>query len=173
MSNIHYRTDGTFSYKIITTSKKIYKVTPDDVEMIDYDSNYESVINFKPLKKNDWNSVQNKFFISRHFEWIYEGVCYITTDKDIKYETPVGGYSAIALVFHNGMIWEACYSGNYYPRMWMKAKIKRTDKETGEVKIIETSKWTDAKFLRAFEKAPEAKQRAMKLKEIFNDCFDL
>ena len=104
MSNIHYRTDGTFSYKIITSSKKIYKVTPDDVEILDYDSNYESIKNLKSLKKNDWNSIQNKFFVFRHFEWAYEGICYITTDKRIEYSAS-GIYIPEALVFHNGIVW--------------------------------------------------------------------
>jgi hypothetical protein len=170
--NIYYRTDGTFSYKIVTASKKIYKITPDDVETLDYDSNYETIKSFKSLKKNDWNSVQNKFFISRHFEWIYQGVCYITTDKKIQYNSN-GVLLPVTLVFHNGMVWKAQYSSNYYPRIWLTADVKRTDKETGEIKIIKISKWTDEKYLRAFEKAPEYKQRAMKLKEIFNDCFDL
>jgi hypothetical protein len=173
MSQIHYRTDGTFSYKILTTSKKIYKVTPDDVEILDYDSNYESVMRFKTLKKNDWNSMQNSFFISRHFEWVYEGVCYTTTDKRIQYTTPNGSYTPTALVFHNGLVWEAYYSSNYFPRIQLTAKVKRINNETGEVMIVQKTKWTDEKYLRAFEKAPESKQRALKIKEIFNDCFDL
>jgi len=38
--------------------------------------------------------------------------------------------------------------------MWLTAKVKRTDKETDETKIVEISKWTDAKYIRAIEKAP-------------------
>jgi hypothetical protein len=172
MSNIYYRINNGYFYKIITSSKKIYKITSIEVETLDYDSNYETVKSFTPLKKNDWNSMQNSFFISRDFEWVYQGVCYMTTGKRIQYNAN-GVSTPSALVFHNGLVWEAHYSGNYYPRMWLTAKVKRTDKETGEVKIIEISKWTDEKYLRAFEKAPEHKQRVMKLKEIFNDCFDL
>lgn len=173
MSNIYYRVDNGYFYKIITSSKKIYKITIKEVETIDYDSHYELVKSFTPLKKNDWNSMQNSFFISRHFEWVYEGVCFTTTDKRIQYTTPTGSFTPTALVFHNGLVWEAYYSSNYFPRIQLTAKVKRTNKETGEVTIVQKSKWTDEKYLRAFEKVPESKQRALKIKEIFNDCFDL
>ena len=164
--NISYKKKDDCYFKVNHTLKRITKVENNIVSYLDYDTNIEEVNSYKSIAMNVWKHIENSFFISRHFEWEYNGVKYRTTDKSIDWQK--GNYgSSEALVFHNGNIWIAHYSGNYFPRTYLERPqfihptreviVGKDVSKTAEFKIKETSipkvnKWTDIKYCRHFEK---------------------
>ena len=139
---VKYFRNGSEHYKVNTELRRITKIDNNDVSYPSYDENIETVSSYKKIKMNDWKHIENSFFISRHFEWEYDGSRYTTTDDKIEFV--LDKYSYVAMVFHNGFIWKAYNSGNYYPRMFIERINKRTNQKT--------HKWTDIKYLRAFKK---------------------
>jgi hypothetical protein len=147
-------------YKINDKLKRITKIEENEVSYLDYDNFAKEVKRYKNLSANRWKQIENKFFLSRDFEWEYNGEKYKTNDKRISWEK--GEYGGlISLVFHNGKIWEASNNGNYYPRIQLSRELyappTRTVLVEKEKNILRFNsktrgKWTDIKYCRNFEK---------------------
>lgn len=160
--HIFYRkTDSNCFYKVNINIKRITKVFDNEVSYIDYDENIKYVKNLKSIKVDDWHNIENTFFISKHFEWEFEGAKYRTTDKPIKWN------GNEVMVFHNGKIWKAYNNGSYFPRIYLVTKkfvnpirevltekdISQTEKFIKAMNSVPlTEKWTDKKYCRHFEK---------------------
>jgi len=156
-----YKKNGDCYYKINYDLRRITKIENNEVDYLEYNAHIGKVQSYKTIQMNVWKHAENSFFISRDFEWEYNGHKYKTTDKPIQWSKDKN-YSNSALVFHNGKIWIAVYSGNYYPRIFLETekyvtptrevifgkKMKVEKKEA----IQKTSKWTDIKYCRNFEK---------------------
>lgn len=147
-------------YKVNDNLKRITKIQNNEVSYPDYDTFVDEIKSHKKIQMNQWKHIENSFFISRDFEWEYNGIKYRTTNKPVEWNTgKYGGRSTF--VFHNGKIWLATYSGNYYPRIYLEREkfinpkrnvlfekenlINTTDT------IPKTYKWTDIKYCRHFE----------------------
>ncbi len=112
--SVKYYKDGKAYYKINNKLKRITKLENNQVEYLDYDKHNERIISFKKIRVEDWKNVENKFFLSRHFQWEHNGVKYTTTDKPIEWKK-ASTCGREATVFHNGKIWIA--NDYYYPRI--------------------------------------------------------
>lgn len=163
--NVFYRKKDDGYFKINHDLKRITKVEKNEVSYLDYDTNIEEINSYKSIAMDVWKHIENSFFISRHFEWEYNGIKYRTTDKPIQWEKGKYG-SSESLVFHNGNIWIAHYSGNYFPRIYLerpkfiqptreviigKDVSKTADFKRKETSIPKVNKWTDFKYLKHFE----------------------
>lgn len=153
-------------FKVNNDLKRITKIENNQVSYLDYDTYAEEIKSHTKIQMNQWKHIENSFFISRNFEWEYNGFKYHTTDKPITWKQNKH-YRQSASVFHNGTIWEAHYSSNYYPRVYLTKKIYVTptrevlvEKDMSETEEfinkenfdLSTSKWTDIKYCRNFEK---------------------
>lgn len=160
--NISYRKSDDCYYRINYDLKRLTTIQDNEVFYLNFSDHVKRVESYKSIKKEAWKQIENAFFLSKHFEWEYNGVKYKTTDKPIKWK------ECESFVFHNGKIWEATYSGNYYPRIQLKrneyinpTRIVLVEKsKTRKSKIIsdilldvpKVYKWTDIKYCRNFEK---------------------
>lgn len=165
--HVFYRKDGDCYYKINDNLKRITKVENNEVSFLDYDVHFVEIKSYKSIKMNQWKHVENSFFISRDFEWEYNGVKYRTTDKPLDWgKSEYGVFKT--LIFHNGKIWMASNAGgHYYPRIYLEREkfvhptryvlfeknISNTEKFIKkENSIPNSAKWTDIKYCRNFEK---------------------
>jgi hypothetical protein len=163
---VFYKKNGDCYYKINNDLQRITKLQNNVVSYLDFNTHSVEIISYKSINLSAWKHIENSFFISRHFEWEYNGHKYQTTDKPIKWEK-TREYGATALIFHNGKIWSATYSGNYYPRVYLEKKgyvhpsrevlVEKDISNTVEFINKQnsgpnTAKWTDIKYCRNFEK---------------------
>ena len=157
---VYYKQKDDCYYKINYKLKRITKLENNQVSYLDYDNFIDEIINYKDLPRNKWKNVENNFFISRDFEWEFDGEKYKTNNKRIDWiNGQYGGWES--LVFHNGKIWKATNNGNYYPRIYLIRELytppTRTvliEKENNILFVKQESryKWTDIKYCRNFEK---------------------
>jgi len=152
MKEIIYKHASDSYYKINTTLKKIVKIQNNVVSYPDYKENLSEVLALKSINMSEWKHIENSFFISRHFEWEFNGKKFRTTDKKIGWGVNKHGICS-ALVFHNGKVWYATNSGNYYPRIFL---VQQTDDSKVSIKRLiygdkPNTKWTDVKYCRHFE----------------------
>lgn len=150
--DIIYRQNNEYFFKIDKRNSKIYQLHDNNVIVLDYDSNIDIIYNYIPLSLNKWQELENKFFISRNFEWVYNEKKYRTTDKKIVWSPDKhGGHTAI--VFNKGKIWVAHNNANYYPRVYLE--IYRDDTNISATRLIygdsKLAKWTDIKYCKHFE----------------------
>jgi len=151
----YYQIDKVF-FKVNFSLERITCIENNEVKYLDFVQNIETISKFKTIKMNQWKNVENTFFLSKDFFWEYSGQKYQTIDKPIEWN------QGHAFVFHNGKVWNACYSGNYYPRIFLE-RTTYAYPVTREVLFEKTiknldynkkriSKWTDIKYCRNFEK---------------------
>lgn len=132
-----------YEYKRITriSNNKMTRPDFDDLEYI------TAEYGLTKLRKERWIEVENTYYRSTQFEWVYKGVNYKTSDlpypENILNSNPCDGKGYPDLVFHNGQIWETGVYGNYYPRLPMS----RIDAQGKRV-----YKWTHVKNVRNFER---------------------
>jgi len=84
MTRVTYKVYGGSYYKINHDLKRITKLYNNEVAYLDYDTSIKEVNGFKSIRMEAWKNVENTFFISRHFEWVYNDKRYRTTDKPLK-----------------------------------------------------------------------------------------
>ena len=155
IKHIYYRKNDDCYYKINDNLKRITKINKNEVSYLDYASQKSIVMDYRPITANRWKQIENSFFLSRDFEWEYNGERYKTNNK------PINWNKGESLVFNNGKIWEAYCSGNYYPRIQLRRNLYRTptrkvliEKKNNILNINPpiTGKWTNVKYCRNFEK---------------------
>lgn len=162
-----YKKNNDCYYKINYDLRRITKIQNNEVSYLEYNTYIGEVQSYKSIKMNTWKQVENSFFISRDFEWEYGGKKYKTTDKPIQWSRDKNNLNS-TLVFHNGKIWIASNAvGHYYPRVFLETEkyvtptrevlvekdLTKTYKFIKRKSEIEkTSKWTDIKYCRNFEK---------------------
>jgi len=163
-----YKKNDNCYYKINYDLRRITKIQNNEVSYLEYNAHIGEVQSYKSIQVNAWKQIENSFFISRHFEWEYNGHKYKTTDKPIEWSKDKN-HSNTALVFHNGKIWIASSAGgHYYPRVYLETEkyvtptrevlvekdISNTFRfiQNRKLKIQTTAKWTDIKYCRNFEK---------------------
>lgn len=161
-SNVVYRKNDDCYFKINHKLKRITKIEKNEVSYLDYKTNISKIINLKSIRLNVWKRMENSFFISRHFQWEYNGAKYTTTDKQIDwFNTEHAVQARVAAIFHNGKIWKATFQSGYYPRIYLERIVYDTPTRTTLVEkenyIKEeerhfVAKWTDIKYCRHFEK---------------------
>lgn len=158
-SNVSYKRDGDFHYKVNSVLKRITLIHNNEVTYLDYDTNIEAIKALKSIKMNQWKQIENGFFISRHFEWEYNGIKYRTTDKHIQWSYSSG---KDVLVFHNGKIWKTYLKDDrvYLERELYEIPTRKVlfEKKGNKIKIPKRSsaKWTGAKYCRHFEPIDES-----------------
>lgn len=167
LKNVSYKKNGNCYYKINNDLKRITKLENNEVSYLDFDAFGEEICSYKSIKMNQWKQIENAFFISRDFEWEYNGIKYRTTNKPIDWgKSEFGVFKT--LIFHNGKIWNASNSGgHYYPRIYLERKkfvhptrevliekdISRTEEFLNKENTApNVAKWTDIKYCRNFEK---------------------
>lgn len=167
IKKVVYKQNIDCYYKINNDLKRITKLENNEVYYLDYVIYYDEINSYKSIRMNQWKHLENQFFISRDFEWEYNGIKYRTTDKAIDWNKAEYGTHK-ALIFHNGKIWSASNSGaHYYPKVYLEREkfIHPTRKVLIEKNISNTvkfiielnaitniAKWTDIKYCRNFEK---------------------
>jgi hypothetical protein len=164
--DVSYKNNGDCYYKINGVLKRITKIENNIVTYLDYITNIYEVRSYKKIKMNAWKHVENSFFMSRDFEWEYQGVKYTTTNKSLSWERDEF-HNYVSFVFHNGGIWKAHNSGNYYPRVFLEREkfinpirkvlfekdVSNSEAFKNKLKFApKTTKWTDIKYCRHFEK---------------------
>jgi hypothetical protein len=141
-----YKNEDSF-YKVNYINKTIIELKNNEIFNLDFDENFNKISNFKKISSNTWKNKENTFFISRHFQWVYNGEKYTTTNELIDWSKPV------VYVFHNGKIWIA--SCSYSTRIMLKEPVSQlvTIKKLiyGNIPIL---KWTHIKYCRNFKKIP-------------------
>lgn len=161
-SGVSYFKKDDCYYKINDSLKRISKIQNNEVSYPDYDIFVDEIKSHKKIQMNQWKHIENSFFISRDFEWEYNGIKYRTTNKPVEWGTGKYGKSVNeSVVFHNGKIWLATYSGNYYPRIYLESKkfvnptrdvlFEKNDFKSKEKDAPSVYKWTDIKYCRHFE----------------------
>ena len=151
-SKVYYRIKDDCVYQICPNRKQIICIKKNKkVSYPDYDSHVDLIMSYKSISLNSWQSAKNNFFISRQFEWVYNGKRFRTTDKPFDWVEDKYG-SRNCLVFHNGQIWKASNSANYYPRI----QLNQIEPEFYTLDMIVSgwlpkSKWTDIIYCRNFE----------------------
>ena len=182
MANIKYFQSEDNFFKVNYDLKRITLLKNNVVEYLDFEQKIEEISKFKKIKMNQWKNVENSFFISKEFSWEYDGKQYRTVEKPIEW---LDGelHQRYALVFHNGKIWKAYYSGNYYPRVYLQRQVYAfpITREVLFEKIIknldynkkEVSKWTDIKYCRSFEIIEDKEQKLQRLRNEREKDFSL
>jgi hypothetical protein len=170
ISQVSYRQNGDCFYKINHNLKRITRLENNVVIYLDYNTDIDEIMQYKSVKMNAWKHKENSFFISRHFEWEYDGKKFRTTDKPIEWLKNEFG-SSKAVVFHNGCIWNLSMTNYYYPRIYLERKkyvvptrevlFEKDISDTEEFiqkqnSIPNTAKWTDVKYCRHFEEIVES-----------------
>ena len=139
-----YKQNEDYFYRIENARKKILQLHNKKLEYIDYESNIDTIQNYKKLNMNTWFHHLNTFFIETDFEWEYNGKRFQTTcNKDIKWCTG-------CLVFHNGKIWEVYDYDS--PRVCLKEHIDLNNIPIKKLfcKNVQRYKWTDMKYCKNF-----------------------
>lgn len=134
---VYYKKNGSEYYKIHPILKRITKIINNEVSYLDYDENYNIIMSYKSINMPTWKNIENNFFISRHFKWMFNGVYYTTTDKQIEWKSDAHGYYS-SIIFHNGKIWNID-GGNGSDRFYLTSLDGKKNK------------WTDIKYCRHFE----------------------
>ena len=160
--SVLYRVNDNCYYKINSDLKRITKIENNIVSYLDYDTHSKEIFSYKKTKVNNWKHVENSFFISRDFEWEYQGHKYRTTNKPLVWGKDKHTHQTFSFVFHNGRIWKAYNSSNYYPRIYLSKEdfvnptrqvlFEKDLSQKIDIKVASiTIKWTDIKYCRHFE----------------------
>ena len=166
IKKVVHKINGYCYYKINNDLKRITKLENNEVSYLDYDTFFAEINSFRGIQQQKWKYVENLFFISRDFEWEYNGIKYQTMDGPINWIEDGFGHR-MAQVFHNGKIWKDSYSGSYYPRIYLEREkfvyptrevlveknLSNTEKFINKQNSVPNAeKWTDIKYCRNFEK---------------------
>ena len=159
---VSYFLDNKTFYKVNHNLERITKLENNEVIYLDYHKYIDKIRErAKKIQMNEWKSAENNFFISRDFEWSFNGEKYKTNNKKIEWTANKNGCGRDAVVFHNGKIWVA--NDYYYPRIALTLVGKEMPRmsENLEPKLWfekfqefqrNNTKWTDVKYLKSFEK---------------------
>jgi hypothetical protein len=143
--NKHRNTDGVFYkqhegayYKVNPTLERITRIENNEVTFLDYHEHVATIREYRMLRFDVWKQQEHKFFMSRNFQWDFEGNLYQTTDNPIYW---TGGE---AMVFHGGKVWKAY---DYY-----RPRLELQNLQTGD------RKWTKITNCKAVEKLPRGER---------------
>ena len=142
--------DGHSFYYINHDYKKVICICNNKMTKPVYDEVLPLIPEMNKLSKNRWNAIENEFYATNNFEWMYEKNWYQTFGEryakdawpeDLPPNEGSDGYEF--LCFHNGQIWSALFGGNYMPQVC----LNRTDISGKKI-----TKWTNVRNIRNFRK---------------------